>query len=177
MRKTLTYDRGREMVRHNELTANTGIAVYFCDSHSPSPGQRGSNENINGFVRQLLPKGTDLSSYSQARSSSMRLLTRSQSPALQAVGENAAGRLSPIAAHPGTATIQPRSLKLWGCTSDLNPTSSFSTTPTVASQPRPKAFQPLYQLARPLASPEPSEATMHLLEATFSEPRQSRQPC
>jgi len=63
MRLSMTYNQGREMAMRKKLTQQTVTAVYFCDSHSP--WQRGSNENTNGLVRQYLPKGMDLSIYSQ----------------------------------------------------------------------------------------------------------------
>src|SRR5215468_5389525 len=64
LRKSLTYDRGREMALHKQIAADLELTVYFADPHAP--WQRGSNEHTNGLVREYLPKGTDLSGYSQA---------------------------------------------------------------------------------------------------------------
>ena len=64
LRKSFTYDQGKEMSRHVDLAAQTDVKVYFCDPHSP--WQRGSCENTHGLLRQDLPKGTDLSAHTQA---------------------------------------------------------------------------------------------------------------
>jgi IS30 family transposase len=70
LKRSLTRDRGLEMAKHKDFIVATDVKVYFCDPQSP--WQRGSNENTNGPLRQYFPRGADLSSISQARSTKSR---------------------------------------------------------------------------------------------------------
>jgi len=63
IRRSLTWDQGKEMSGHAQLAVSADLDIYFCDPHSP--WQRGTNENTNGLLRQYFPKSTNLTAHSR----------------------------------------------------------------------------------------------------------------
>ena len=72
LKKSLTYDQGKEMSEHQRFTIDTGIKVFFA--HPSSPWERGTNENTNGLIRQYFPKGTDFTEVSESEIERVQLL-------------------------------------------------------------------------------------------------------
>jgi hypothetical protein len=79
LRKTLTWDRGKELSGHAQFAFETGTKVFFADPHSP--WQRPTNENTNGLLRQYFPKGTDLSRWSAEDLEAVALALNNRPPA------------------------------------------------------------------------------------------------
>ena len=93
LRRSLTWDQGKEMAAHARFTVKTGVPVYFCDPRSP--WQRGSNENTNGLLRQYFPKGTDLARLSQGHLNKIALRLN-QRPRKTLDFENPADKLNVV---------------------------------------------------------------------------------
>jgi hypothetical protein len=104
LRKSMTYDRGSEMACHPELARRLKIDIWFCDPHAHRP--RGSNENTNGLLRQVFPKGTDLSTISQTELNDVARLMNNRPRKTLGWTTHAEAMVEELAAIKSTAALQ-----------------------------------------------------------------------
>ena len=158
LRRSLTWDQGKEMAAHRRFSVETGVEVYFCDPRSP--WQRGSNENTNGLLRQYFPKGKSLAGVSQAELDEVARKLNDR-PAKRSVPDprretHRTDRRAPHTARPTLISLRPtafarqrpdgmtRSAHQGWCTDQLRPSgpTGISRIPPARPALRGKRAQP-----------------------------------